>query len=93
MRRASRVDTNHRELIDAARRLGAIVVETYQVGRGCPDAFVYTPLTGWFAVEIKTETGKLLPSQIALAQICEVVVWRNYNDVLKSLAFPKARRK
>ena len=92
MRRASRVDANHRELCDAARLLGAVVVETYTVGGGCPDAFVFTQYCGWFAVEIKTPTGKLLPSQRDLAARCEVTVWRFLADVVASLTVSRRRR-
>lgn len=92
MRRASRTDANHRELLDAARKLGAFVVETHQVGHGCPDAFVFAPRTGWFAVEVKTRTGKLRPSQVLLHALAPVTVWRCLNDVLSTLASPKAVR-
>jgi hypothetical protein len=37
--------------------------------------------TGWFAVEIKSEKGKLLPSQIRLQMRVPVVVWRTLADV------------
>jgi hypothetical protein len=93
MRRASRIDANHRELLDAARRLGAVVIHTHQVGGGAPDAFVWTPRTNWIAVEIKTPGGKFKPSQLALQKLCPITVWRNYTDVLDSLAFPKASRR
>lgn len=91
MRRAARTDANHRELLDAAGALGAVVVETHQVGKGCPDAFVWTRHTGWLAIEIKTEGGTLTPAQIALAKTCEVTIWRHLAHVIASLTRPLRR--
>lgn len=91
MRRASRVDGNHRELFDAARQLGAFVIETHMVGKGCPDGFVWAKRTGWLAVEVKVAKGKLEPSQVDLHACCDVTIWRCYDDVLNSLAFRKRR--
>ena len=39
-RRASRVDDNQREIMDALRRAGAGVVPLHTVGMGCPDLLV-----------------------------------------------------
>jgi hypothetical protein len=40
VRRACRVDDNHRPILAALRSLGAIVTDTSHVGDGFPDAFV-----------------------------------------------------
>ena len=37
MRRAARVDDNHREVIAALRQVGASVMDLSRVGAGCPD--------------------------------------------------------
>lgn len=84
MRRAARTDGNHRELFDLARSLGAYVIETHQLGRGNPDGFAWSRSTGWMAVEIKSEKGKLREAQIRLQQSVPVVVWRTQADVCAS---------
>jgi hypothetical protein len=91
VRRASRVDGTHRELFDAARKLGFVVVETFQVGGGCPDGFVFLPAWQlWLAVEVKTDKGKLTPAQEKLHAQASITIWRNYDDVLSSLALKGA---
>lgn len=85
MRRASRhKDGNHNELVALARALGAYVIETHIVGRGCPDIFAFTRSTGWLAVEIKSAKGQLREGQIKLQQRVPVVVWRTAADVCAS---------
>jgi hypothetical protein len=55
-------DANHQEIIDCYRALGCTVADTHRAGRGCPDIFV--GVVGISdPVEIKTEDGRLLPSQ------------------------------
>jgi hypothetical protein len=84
VRQAARTDANHRELFDLAIALGGVVVDTHQVGGGCPDGFVWSRTTGWFPVEIKSEKGKLRASQMHLHQSVPVVVWRKRADVFAS---------
>jgi hypothetical protein len=60
------------------------VLETHQLGNGAPDGFVWSVHTGWFAVEIKSAKGKLLPSQVRLQMCVPVVVWRTRADVCAS---------
>jgi hypothetical protein len=56
--RARRVDSNHKELVEAFRQLGATVTDLSRVGQGCPDILVgYCSIS--IPVEIKTRTGKL----------------------------------
>lgn len=85
MRYASRTDGNHRELFDMARSLGCYVIETFRVGKNCPDGFVYHPLKGWFPVEVKSARGKLSKGQSELSELVPVTVWRTFADVAKSL--------
>jgi len=81
MRRAARVDANHAELVDLARRLGGVVVDTKSVGRGCPDMFVC--IHGlWRAVEMKTARGRLTTAQKTLHAMAPVLIWRSREDVL-----------
>jgi len=41
MRRTAKVDANHREIVDALRRIGAGVQSLAGVGNGVPDLLVY----------------------------------------------------
>lgn len=56
VRRAARVDENQSEIIDALRRVGAVVQPLHGVGEGCPDILV-----GWAGlnhlIEIKRQLG------------------------------------
>jgi Holliday junction resolvase len=60
--RAARTDSNHREVIDTLRQLGAVVLDLSAVGRGVADAVVLIGKHVVF-VEIKTARGKLTPEQ------------------------------
>ena len=40
MRRAARTDANHREIVDALRKVGASVADTSSIGLGFPDLVV-----------------------------------------------------
>lgn len=83
MRRAARVDANHRELLDLARTLGGVVVDTKSLGDGNPDAFVL--IHGlWRAVEIKTAHGKLTTAQQTFHTQAPVLIWRTQDDILKA---------
>lgn len=81
MRRAARVDSNHRELLDLARTLGGYVIDCRSLGQGNPDAFVFIR-THWRAVEIKTEHGTLTPQQAQLHRTVPIHIWRTDEDVL-----------
>ena len=75
MRRASRhKENNHDEPVALARALNAFVIETFLVGRRCPNLFCWRRDTGWLAVEVKNGPGKLRPSQIRLCEHVPVVV-------------------
>jgi len=83
MRRAAKVDGNHRELLDLARRLGGFVVDCKSLGQGSPDAFVFIR-THWRAVEIKQGDGKLTRPQQTLHAMCPITIWRTAADVLQA---------
>jgi hypothetical protein len=40
MRRASRVDENQREIVQALRKCGASVLSLAELGKGCPDLLI-----------------------------------------------------
>lgn len=40
LRRAARVDRNHREIVNALRGVGATVQSLAPIGKGCPDLLV-----------------------------------------------------
>ena len=40
MRRAARIDDNHREVVEALRQHGCSVLDLASVGKGCPDLLV-----------------------------------------------------
>lgn len=83
MRTAARVDGNHRELLDLAKRLGGFVVDCRSLGHGNPDAFVFIR-THWWAVEIKTARGRLTTQQKQLHAQAPILVWRTREDVLEA---------
>lgn len=43
MRRAARIDDNHREVVEALRRVGCRVQSLATIGKGCPDLLVLSP--------------------------------------------------
>lgn len=95
MRRAARTDSNHRPLFDLAIALGAKVAETYQLGKGIPDGWVYAPRRGlhWYAVEIKTEDGTLTPDQEMFHACGPVEIWRTEADVLLTLGITRRKHR
>lgn len=84
MRRAAKVDANHRALVDALRRLGASVVSLAAVGRGVPDLLV-----GWrgrnFLLEVKDgdkapSRRRLTPDELAFQD-----AWRGQVATVENL--------
>ena len=64
MRRAGRVDSNHRLVVAAFRLWGCSVVSLANMGSGVPDIIVgYRGFN--HLVEIKTRTGRLTADQVA----------------------------
>jgi hypothetical protein len=61
MRRASRVDTNQPEIVDALRKAGCAVVHTHMLGKDVPDLMVAHEGNTW--LEIKMPGEGLTPGQ------------------------------
>lgn len=56
MRRAARIDANHREIVDGLRAIGAAVTSLAAIGSGVPDLLV--SFRGrWHLVEVKRPRG------------------------------------
>ena len=66
MRRASRVDRNHAEIVDALERAGCSVQSMAAVANGCPDLLVGTR-ERMYLFEVKDRLGRLRASQIEWA--------------------------
>ena len=63
MRRNARVDTNHKQIVEGLRDVGASVVSLAAIGRGVPDLLVgYRGVN--YLLEVKTAKGKLTADQI-----------------------------
>ena len=62
MRRAAKVDLNHRVIVEALRRVGASVIDLSAVGDGCPDLLVGYRGHTWL-IEVKSAKGSLTPAQ------------------------------
>lgn len=60
-RRASRVDVNQVDVVDALRAVGCFVQSLAAIGKGCPDLLVAIPARGgrqptparWIVIEVK----------------------------------------
>lgn len=63
MRRAAKKDANHNAIAEVFRAMGCSVLDLSRVGQGCPDLLVGFPHTA-VLVEVKTDTGKLLDTQL-----------------------------
>ena len=62
MRRASRIDNNHREIVQAFRKLGCSVLPLHTIGKGVPDLLVATggrQEGQSMLIEIKAPKGRL----------------------------------
>ncbi len=56
MRRAARIDANHREIVEGLRAIGAGVTSLAAVGGGCPDLLA-SYRGRWHALEVKQPAG------------------------------------
>ena len=84
MRRAARTDSNHAEIIKAARSVGATVVDLSAVGNGCPDAALgYKGKT--ILIEIKD--GSKSPSRRVLTPEQQTFhrEWRGHAAIIESV--------
>lgn len=84
-RRAARRDANEAAIVVALRRIGCRVLRLS--GAGVPDLAVYWPATGWRLAEVKTETGRMRPSQADWGH--EIRVWRSLEDALGDLGITR----
>lgn len=62
MRRAARVDANHKEIADGLRAIGRSVLDLARLGQNAPDLLVGNGVTN-ILVEVKTAKGKLSEGQ------------------------------
>jgi hypothetical protein len=58
MRLRARIDTNHKEIVDALRSAGCSVQSLAQIGKGCPDLLVGRAGRNWL-LEVKAGRAKL----------------------------------
>lgn len=88
MRRAAKVDRNHKEIVAAFRACGCSVVSLAALGRGVPDLLVARGR--WMAlVEVKAPGGRLTPDQEAFMAVWrgpKVQIVRTVDDVLELLS-------
>lgn len=79
MRRASKVDANHRLIVAAFRALGCSVQSLAAVGKGVPDLLV--GLAGLnHLVEVKVANGKETPLQVKWAAL-----WRTPTHLVRNV--------
>ena len=86
MRKASKRDTNHTEIVAALRASGCRVQDLSLVGGGVPDVMVSAPdSTRNVLMEIKTDSGKLnaLQQKWHASWLGEVYVVRTEKEALK----------
>lgn len=84
MRRAAKVDDNHKEIVSAYRSVGASVLDLSSVGQGCPDLLVGFRGVNYL-VEIKD--GSKPPSRRKLTddQVKFFDTWLGQRIVIKSI--------
>ena len=66
MRRAAKVDANHRAIAAALRKCGCEVLSLAAVANGCPDLLVFRDGHGLFLLEVKD--GRRPPSERKLTR-------------------------
>ena len=79
MRRASRVDGNHAEIVDCFKKLGCSVLSLAAVGGGVPDLLVAIDGITWL-VEVKMPNGKENELQVEFA-----ITWKGCRAVVRDL--------
>jgi len=84
---AKRTDSNHTEIRDAMRSMGAQVFDLSGAGKGAPDTIVN--MDGRILlVEIKTPTGKLTKAQVDFHSRFPVHIVRCIEDIQLLLTTP-----
>lgn len=81
---ARKVDRNHREVIQALRRCGWLVMDTSGAGRGVPDLVVWhRGRTQLLLVEVKAPQGKPTPAQLRYSAAgWPIVTVRSVDDAI-----------
>lgn len=82
MRRRARVDTNQASIVAHLRALGATIIHTHTIGRGCPDIVV--GINGRnLLIEIKYKRARLTPDEITWHSQWRghVAIVRNFDDI------------
>lgn len=85
MRRAHRVDANHGAIIDALRRVGALVADTSALGGGFPDLVV--AFRGRLVL-LEVKDGAKSPSErkFTVPEQAFHLLWRDHVRVVESTA-------
>lgn len=84
MRRAARTDTNHAEIVQALRQVGAEVLDLSRMGNGCPDLLVN--FRGLMSLmEIKAETGEMTDDQLEFSLRWPFDVVRSVDEALRAI--------
>lgn len=79
MRRAARVDANHKEIADGLRAIGRSVLSLHRLGQDAPDLLVGNGSQN-ILLEVKTPKGKLSDGQKDFLEW-----WRGPSFVVRSL--------
>ncbi|MCT4627950.1 VRR-NUC domain-containing protein [Halodesulfovibrio sp.] len=78
MRRAAKTDSNHAQIRDALRAVGASVHDMSSAGAGFPDLAVgFKKKT--FLLEVKTKTGRLTKPQVKWHD-----EWRGHHAIVRT---------
>lgn len=78
MRKRGRVDSNHHELVQAARGIGASVLSLANLGNGAPDLLIGFRGKNYL-VEVKTERGKMTADEMQF-----MVTWNGQNNIVRT---------
>ena len=84
MRAASRVDSNHREIVHGLRKTGCTVLDLSAVGCGCPDILVGRAGHNWL-FEIKDGSKPPSARKLTMPEQAFFAMWRGNVQVVKSL--------
>jgi len=79
MRTAARTDQNHKEIVNAFRKLGASVLSLASMGRGVPDLLVAKDWVTWL-IEVKTLKGKETFDQVHFA-----IDWKGKREIVRTI--------
>lgn len=82
MRRAAKIDANHRLIVDALRACGWLVMSLAALGKGAPDLLIFRQGV-WKLIEVKGPKGKLTPMQESFHGLWPVTILRTTDDALE----------